>query len=216
MKITNENIKIVENYLHEKELNYIDLKHEVLDHIILDIEEKMSLNISFDVAFETTKLKWNNYFRKSSSFYFGIIYNRPKLVIKKAVKQIKLYFLLYLAAYFLPQLLLKSFRISVGNSTADFVNAFVSSTSIICFFYVLFIGFKVKKSKVKTTYSFILKTQFLGIIFLLIGALFGVFDRQNILSSTFTGFVLAGYAVIFICHHFFKKHEKAINEYQLS
>lgn len=216
MKITDEYIKVVENYLHEKEFNYIDLKHEVLDHMILEIEEKMSQNTSFDVAFEYTTLKWDNFFRQSSIFYFGIIYSRPKLIIKKAVKQFRMYFILYLAAYFLPQLLLKSFKISIASNIAGFVNTFVLLTSTICFSYILHIAFKVKKSNVKTTYSFILKAQYLGIIFLLMGALFGVFDRQNILSSTFVGFVLAGYTVVFICHHFFKKHQKEINKYQLS
>ena len=216
MELTNEQIQKVEIYLQKKRFDYIDLKYEVLDHMISDIEKHLDNNISFENAFKMTVLKWNKHFEETNSLYFGIIYNEPKLVIKKAIKQFKGYFLLYFTLYILPVLFLRSSEIKVDASFSNFINGFVLSTSLAGCGYVIYIAFKVISLKVKTTYSFILKTQYTGAFLLLIGAFVGVFDNNHYLNNVFLGFVLAGYAVVFICNHFYAKHRAIIEKYKLS
>ena len=76
---------------------------------------------------------------------------------------------------------------------------------------------KVIKSKVKTTYRFILRTQYLGMIFLVIPLFIGNhFNDKGNLNAVFTGFLFGGFAVTYICHHFYKKHKEAIKKYQIS
>ena len=70
-------------------------------------------------------------------------------------------------------------------------------------------------SKVKTTYRFILKTQYLAIIFLIIPLLSGShFNDQGNLNAVFTGFLFAGLSVTYTCHYFLRKHNEIARSYQ--
>jgi hypothetical protein len=72
------------------------------------------------------------------------------------------------------------------------------------------------QTKVKTTYRFILKTQYLGVIFLILPLLMGnSFTDKGNLNPAFTGFLFGGFAVTYICHHFYKKHLEAIKKYKI-
>ena len=51
MELTKEQVRQVEVYLQKKNFNYIDLKEEVLDHIVSDIERITAKEISFENAF---------------------------------------------------------------------------------------------------------------------------------------------------------------------
>ena len=216
MEITTKQIQQVETYLDKKNFDFIDLKVEVLDHMISDIESFLDKKYSFENAYRTTILKWEKYFKETSSFYFGFSYSESKIVVKKAIKIFKPFYFLYLAAYFLPVAFLNLVPIKVAEDTADFINAFLVSSAAILLAYLFIIVIKTKQSKVKTTYRFILKTQYLGVVLLVLGVFLGaVFNDEGEMNAAFTGFTSGGFAVIFICHYFFKKHEEAIKKYKI-
>lgn len=73
MEITTEQIQQVETYLTKKNFDFIDLKVEVLDHMISDIESLLTKKYSFEDAFRITVLKWEKYFEETSSFYFLLL-----------------------------------------------------------------------------------------------------------------------------------------------
>jgi hypothetical protein len=53
MKLTEENIKFIDNYLKNSEVEYFDIRMEMLDHISSAVEEKMQLeNLDFYDAFK--------------------------------------------------------------------------------------------------------------------------------------------------------------------
>jgi hypothetical protein len=217
MEISKEQQRQVEVYLQNKDFDFIDLNVEVLDHMISDIESLRTKNYSFENAFKITILKWEKHFKETSSFYFGFQYHESKIVVKKAIKIFKPFYFLYLAAYFLPVAFLNLVPIKVAEDTADFINAFLMSSAAILLAYLFIIVIKMKRSKVKTTYRFILKTQYLGVVLLVLGVFLGaVFNDEGEMNAAFTGFTSGGFAVIFICHYFFKKHEEAINTYKVS
>jgi hypothetical protein len=216
MNLTKEQLQIIENYLQKKKFEYIDLKYEVLDHIISDIESLLDKNISFDIAFKFITLKWDKYFRETSSFYFGLMFHASKLVVNKAKKIFKSYYFLFLSLYFLPIVFNTFFKIRIDKNIVDFINEFVLLSSLVLFVYILIIARKIVKTKIKTTYSFIIKTQYLGATFLVIGSLNQVFDKEGFLSGTSTSMLLAGYFVVFICHYFYKKHKETIVKYKLT
>jgi hypothetical protein len=217
MEITTEQIRQVEVYLQNKDFDFIDLKVEVLDHMISDIESLRTKKYSFEDAYRTTVLKWEKYFKETSSFYFGFQYHESKIVVKKAIKIFKPFYFLYLAAYFLPVAFLNLVPIKVAEETADFINGFLVSSAAILLAYLLMIVIKTKQSKVKTTYRFILKTQYLSVVLLVLGVFLGtVFNDEGEMNAVFTGFTSGGFAVVFICHYFFKKHEEALNTYRIS
>ena len=217
MELSQEQQRQVEVYLQNKDFDFIDLKVEVLDHMISDIESLVIKKYSFESAFERTILKWEKYFKETSSFYFGFQYSESKIVVKNAIKMFKTFYFLYLAAYILPVAFLKLVPIKVAEGTANFTNFFLVSSASFLLAYLLIIVIKTKRSKVKTTYRFILKTQYLGGVLLAFGVFLGaVFNDEGEMNAVYTGFTSGGYAVVFICHHFYKKHIEAIKKYKIS
>ncbi|MFT6066363.1 MAG: hypothetical protein ACJAQX_002245, partial [Polaribacter sp.] len=60
MELSKEQIQQVENYLNSKNITYIDLRTEVLDHIVSEIEDKIIENeVTFHHAFAIAKQNWN-------------------------------------------------------------------------------------------------------------------------------------------------------------
>jgi hypothetical protein len=216
MEITTKQIQQVETYLDKKNFDFIDLKVEVLDHMISDIESFLDRNYSFENAFKITILKWEKHFKETSSFYFGLHYHESKIVVKKAIKMFRPFYFLYLAVYILPVAFLKLVPIKVAEETASFINGFLVSSASILLAYLFIIFIKTKQSKVKTTYRFILKTQYLSVVLLVLGVFLGaVFNDEGEMNAAFTGFTSAGFAVVFICYYFYKKHKEAIKKYKI-
>ena len=216
MEITKEQQQHVEVYLQNKDFDFIDLYVEVLDHIISDIESLLVKNYSFENAFKITILKWEKYFKETSSLYLGRYYTESKIVVKNAIKIFKPFYFLYLAAFILPYTFLKLVPIQIAENTADFINNFLFSfaASLLC--YMIFIFVKTMRSKVKTTYRFILKTQYFGLFFIILGVFFGaIFNDEGEMNPAFTGFTSGGFAVAFICHYFYKKHLEAIKKHKI-
>jgi hypothetical protein len=214
MEITKEQQLQVEVYLQNKDFDFIDLNVEVLDHIISDIESLLVKNYSFENAFKITILKWEKYFKETASFYFGLQYSESKIVVKNAIKIFKPFYFLYLAAYILPVAFLKLVPIKLELGTAEFINSFLFSFSSLMLCYMVFIFIKTLMSKVKTTHRFILKTQYLGLVLLIMGVVVGVIKENGEMNPIFTGFTSGGFAVVFICHHFYKKHLEAIKKHK--
>ena len=216
MEITKEQQRQIEVYLQNKDFDFIDLNVEVLDHMISDIESLRTKKYSFENAFKITILKWEKHFKETSCFYFGFQYHESKIVVKKAIKMFKPFYFLYLAAYILPVAFLKLVPIKVAEDTASFINGFLVSSASILLAYLFIIFIKTKRSKVKTTYRFIIKTQYLSLVLLVLGVFLGaVFNDEGEMNAVSTGFTSGGFAVVFICHYFFKKHEEAIKKYKV-
>jgi hypothetical protein len=217
MEITTQQLQEIENYLTKIKFDFVDLNVEILDHITSDIESLMDKNHSFENAFALVKLRWEKHFRDTSSFYFGLMYNESKIVVKNAVKMFKPFYFLYLTAYFLPVIILKNFSFVFSKNTQDFLNGFLFYAASIALLYMLFIIVKTIQTKVKTTYRFILKTQYIGVIFLILPLLMGSsFTDKGNPNAIFIGFTCGGFAVTYICHHFYKKHLEAIKKHKIS
>ena len=215
MEITTKQIQQVETYLDKKNFDFIDLKVEVLDHMISDIESFLDRNYSFENAFKITILKWEKHFKESSSFYFGFQYHESKIVVKKAIKMFRPFYFLYLAVYILPFAFLKLVPIKVAEDIASFINSFLVSSASILLAYLFIIFIKTKRSKVKTTYRFIIKTQYLSLVLLVLGVFLGaVFNDEGEMNAVYTGFTSGGFAVVFTCYYFYKKHKEAIKKYK--
>jgi hypothetical protein len=217
MELTTQQIQRVEHYLNVKGIKYIDIRFEVLDHIISDIEVLIEREtINFETAFYKVTDKWNVHLKETSSFYFGIMYSESKIVIKKAVKLFRPFFFFYMSAYFLPFILLELFPVHLNGGFASFVNGFFITILSIALIYMLIIIEKTNKTKINTTYRFILKTQFLGIILLILGIFTEIYKTKGDVNPVFTGFMSAGFSTVFICHHFYQKHKEAIQQYKIS
>ena len=102
MELSKEEIQKVEHFLNVKDIVYVDIRLEVLDHIVSEVEERMdSKNKSFQEVFASVKHKWNSQLKETSSLFFGMGFSAPKIVIQKARKVYWKHYLLLLFILFI-------------------------------------------------------------------------------------------------------------------
>ena len=218
MELNTEQLNRVAHYLNEKEVLYIDFRMEVFDHIVSDIEAKMNQeNLDFETAFTGIKTEWNKQLKDTSSFYFGIMFYLPKIVMDKAKKTFrKLYFTGTFMMIFLF-LLIENVQYVFSKTLQNNINLLFKLVSILCLIYLVFIFIKYFKIKEKTTYGFILKTQVFSLIFGLIPALIPSYlTKEGVLNSVFGIMLFVLVQSTFTSYIFFKKHKEAIKKYKTS
>ncbi|WP_298882787.1 hypothetical protein [uncultured Polaribacter sp.] len=215
MELTKEQLQRVEHYLNVKDITYVDLRMEVFDHIVSDMEAKMeSENQDFETIFYYVTDKWNTQLKDYSSLMFGLYYTAPKIVIQKAKKVYWKYYIFLFAAYFLPFLVLTHFNFKINTPTEfSFFNPLkgIIVLSFVAFIYMLFS----RNTKIETTYGFILKSQSLGIITGLIAVLI-FFSSLKELNGIHIGILCSFIFTTYSYFHFYKKHKEAIKKYKIS
>jgi hypothetical protein len=85
MKLTPQEIELIDDTLVLNGLIYEDIKLEVIDHIASEIEEKLTLEqVSFEAAFKEIFENWKNELRpKTYSFLLGNHIVGPKIIMDK-------------------------------------------------------------------------------------------------------------------------------------
>ncbi|WP_194768209.1 hypothetical protein [Tamlana sp. I1] len=203
MKLTTDEIKQIEKFLDVKGIVYVDLRIEILDHLILQIEDEMNNHgVDFEYAFVQVTKKWNSYFNNSSSLLFGLTFSAPKLVIDKAKKIYLKYFIIYmLTCFFLP-------FINDEVEISTFLTCVLVGI-ILLFSVISIIKFnKIRKSSEKTVYSFIAKTQIWSVItypLIIIVVFQGLYTSLWLL---FNSFIFLYCSIVFL-----KKHQKIIKQF---
>lgn len=216
MELTKEQIQQVERYLDKKNFDFIDLKVEVLDHMVSDIESFLVNNYTFENAFKITVLKWNPQLKESSSWLFGIGYAAPKLIIRKAKKSFLKWYILLTIFGITLFLLLDKVNLILPKNIIDSFNLSFQIMTILCSLFFTYFLLTEAKNKTKTTYSFILNTQKLN-------CLFGVFlfldfkfiNKQGVVNNYQIGFLFIYILTAVTYFYFLKKHKEAIRKYQI-
>ena len=214
MELTKEQIQRVEHYLNVKNIDYIDLRAEILDHIVSEIEDTIyKEKVAFHYAFAIAKQKWNKQLKESSSMFFGLGFSAPKIVIQKAKKVYWKQYVFLLASYFLPFLLLTHFNFKIEKPTE--FNFFIIFKGVVALSFVSFLYMILSRNyKIKTTYGFILKAQslgaFTGLIVLLI-----FFTRLKELNGINIGMLCCFIYTTISYFHFYKKHKEAIKKHKI-
>ncbi|QXP63617.1 hypothetical protein [Polaribacter sp. HaHaR_3_91] len=215
MELNKEQLQRVEHYLDKKNITYIDVRFEVLDHIVSDIETKMTKeNLDFETVFYNVTEKWNTQLKETTSMFFGLGFSAPKLVIQKAKKVYWKQYVLLFTSYFLPFILLTHFNFKIQNPTE--FNFFIILKGILIVSFVSFMFLLLtKNNKIKTTYGFILKSQGLGAVTGLI-VLLMFFTRLKVLDGISVGMFCSFIFMTFSYFLFYKKHQEAIKKYKIS
>lgn len=198
MKLTQEQIECVEKYLDYKELNYIDVRIEVLDHIISEVEVLLAQGINFEDAFKQSTKKWHNDLQITSSFLIGLIHTRPKIVIDKALNLGKNWLMfsfiaIFLQTFFSEKLIIPSF---LSNNSIFFL--VVGTVLVITNLYFYF-----KMKELKTTFLFLFEKFIIPTLLLLLIVAFCLpkvssFYVSLICCNTFLGYKL------------YKEHQKIV------
>ncbi len=214
MELTKEEVQRVEHYLNVKRITYIDIRMEVLDHIISDIEAKMKKeDLDFETVFYNVTDKWNKHLKDTSSWLFGLTYSAPKIVMDKAKKSYKK---LFLVSSFLMILLMyfeSKVKFLVSVNTQVYITNTLLIINIFCILFYAFLIMKNSNIKQKTTYSFLLNTQKTAILLGFIAIIFsGIIENVTPIYNLTLMFVVLSYGYFY----FYKKHLETIKKYKIS
>lgn len=143
MSLTKSQIQDIDVYILSKGIDFIDIKSELIDHMSCEIEEAMEKNsVSFSEAFELIKKKWIYAFWKTSSFWTGMFFENPKIVIDSLAKSIvrfeRTYFFPIFLIYLLGVLLFKTIKPEIN---IYFVLVLLMGTFLMCLGVNLFYFF---------------------------------------------------------------------------
>ncbi|OSY88908.1 hypothetical protein WH52_04390 [Tenacibaculum holothuriorum] len=213
MQLTKEQIQQIEWYLDRKRLQYIDVRIEVLDHVISEIEQATN-TVSFEKAFEKVKFKWNKLLEEDSSVYLGYAYVKPKVVVEKLKKYGKPH-AIKIWSVFAIMLLLLNFKQEVSFKGIQILNFMAQVWIYISAALILVGGFLIRKSKIKTSYSFLYNSQVLPYI-LFPFMLFGSFLTQSGGLDIFEIAMLL--FSLFVCQlgiKLYKRHFLTVKKYSL-
>ena len=169
MKLNQDQLANIVGFLNRMELTQIDLGNEVLDHISEGISEGMfSQQLTFEEAFAIEKQKWRDDLESHSSYWLGLMWMGPKIMIQKCVKQSKI---MYLKAT-LPAVIVLLFFYSTENLWKEqiliILNSFVGIVYIGLFLLLLFLNYKMKRTGYETSHSFLFKINAITFSFLLV------------------------------------------------
>jgi hypothetical protein len=215
MKINEQQLLQIEKYLDLKELVQIDLRNEVLDHMAANIEKNMEDGIvNFKEAFYSEKELWNNDLQNSSNFWLGWYWVGPKILIQKCVKEIKKMYLsstLAIAGFFLLiSFFSKAFQIELFSNQ---INISLGVLYLLIFIFVLVGFYKMKVSKIETTYRYLFKINAIGFCFMYL--VFNPLWSESLSNSLFNGnslfaIILHGFLLMFGSHFMtlYQKHTK--------
>lgn len=219
MELTKEQTQKVELFLNNNNINYVDIRLEAYDHIVTDIEEKIkNQNMSFDNTFTMVTNSWKRHIKETSSFYFGMYYAAPKLVIEKAKKSFKKFYFLYMSAYFFPLIFVQYLKVPIIVDAINTLFPFLQIIGVCATFFFIFLMIKKWLSKEKTTYSFILRTQTASLVFGLIITCEFLFTNNTDVSTNaiWIAFNFAFLISTYIYYTFYKKHIETIRKYKIS
>lgn len=220
MKLNKEQLKEVEGYLTNKDVEYIDLHLEVLDHISSDIETLISeKNIDFTVAFEEVKLKWAKTFSYKWSFWLGLTNGGSKLFIDHCLRIYRPILIKGAATLLLFLILLLIFYKQIEVDFAPFQTFAKYSFLVFSIVYIFLIYYwkhKINLTGKNTTYYYLYKKTVIPNI--AITALFilqiSVFNDAHFDVSI----LMFSYVFLFnlyIGFSFYKNHIITIEKYQL-
>ncbi|MCF2876075.1 MULTISPECIES: hypothetical protein [unclassified Tenacibaculum] len=181
MELTDNQIQRISNYLDAKGVKLIDFRIEIFDHIISEIEQKLtSSNSDFDTIFQQVTDNWNKQLNSNTSFLLGWYYSAPKTVIIKAKSIYKKLYTKTLLFISIPLLLVMFLNPDLYKTTLNLINSNGLFISYLFSFVSGFIIYKSRKEINKTTYNFLIKTQEVVLFFGAVLITMYFFDMNSI------------------------------------
>lgn len=153
MKLTNEQIAIIDQALMDKGLIYEDIKLELIDHIATDIENQLeNQEFDFDAALSKDIIKWEKALEETSNIWGNVIGSR--IVKEKFSKITKNQYKFSLLAVVIFSILMTTItRLKPEEYVYNNLHlVFYSVYSLICLINII-IMFFIWKLKTKTIYG---------------------------------------------------------------
>ncbi|NRT14425.1 hypothetical protein HNP99_000765 [Flavobacterium sp. 28A] len=188
MKLTNQQIDTINETLVLNGLVYDDIKLELVDHIASEIELAMDhKEVLFEDALKTAFSNWQGQLHGSRSYWIRGYAFIPKIIIKKALKMVKHIFLMSLAMGIITAVAVTFiFKFNPQQEVLFVLNSMLQGVSVIGILLIIYLKFKLRQSKHKSTYSFLFNQNgFIQVITLIMLAT-GIFNLKG--YSNFSDF----------------------------
>lgn len=163
--LTEEQVIEIELYLTKWKINYIDIRFEILDHIISDVEFVMKTEtLHFDDAFTKVTIKWRESLKETSGRWLGgwqrrkpkVFVEKHRKIIKSVLLKVSIYTLMFSGIFYL-----------VTNSFNLSLNGILKNYQLILYVLLgitlLFEGWRLCRIyliKEKTIFSYMYRTHF--------------------------------------------------------
>lgn len=169
MKLNTEQIGAIGHYLNRMELFQLDLRDEVLDHMATSIETKMTSGIPFKEAFQQETQKWKKDLDNYSSYWLGLLWSGPKIVIEKCVKLVQKIYLKASIVSIVVLGIIHGLHDLISITFLEKLSDTLGFIYIVFFLLLLFLRNKIQKSNYKSSYGFLFKIQTIsfGMLFIL-------------------------------------------------
>ncbi|PCH78353.1 MAG: hypothetical protein COB98_00920 [Flavobacteriaceae bacterium] len=219
LKFTREELEQVDRYLNIKGLVFVDVRFEIFDHLLMDIEAEMkSKNLLFDIAFENVCLKWKESMKSTDSHWVGKGHFAPKIIIDKSVQILKKYYTILLVMMLVSALIIYIVLGYLNTIIVTYVSFFDTAIKV-AVSGATFLGgywiYKMNKSKVKSSFSFMFSKVFFPFILLNISILSNDFFTESLNVSFLSILILvcAIQSFIFLFNLWYQ-HNKQVSIYK--
>ncbi|MBT8300107.1 MAG: hypothetical protein KJO63_02130 [Maribacter sp.] len=206
MNLTTEQIQQIETYLDFKELNQLDLRNEVLDHMAAGVEKSLQDDgLTFKDAFDKEVKKWNDELSEHSNWLIGWAWTGPRILINKGVKKTKQFYIKsMLVAMTIGTIMYLMNKTLIEKGFAEIVNGFVGLLYFAIFFLICILYWRIKATEYQTAYSFLFKINAIGFAFMYLAfnPLFSdgnlVYNKEEVFAELlFFHFFLISFAYTF-------------------
>ncbi len=204
MKLTNTQLDYIDRFLEQHQLDFLDFKLELKDHLATATEDIMEQNkLSFEEAFLTASQLWKNELQVKKYWLISNERLFPSLVIQRIKNKVAFHYsivlvLALIGAFFFSYLSIEKqslFKYSIG----------------LCGIIYFLLRRLMNNKKVKTSYRFHFDYFYMPV--LLVFAYFFVFQLSFVYAN-FIGFlVLANFPFTI---YYFVKHQQFVKKYKLT
>lgn len=202
MKLTSEQIDLIDRFLEQHQLDFLDFKLEVKDHLATAIEELMKdKEISFEQAFPLVAKAWETELRVQKYWLISNERLFPNFVIQRIKNKVAFHYVSVFILAFLGTLLVNNF---------PFENQVIKYGVGFCGMVSFLLRRIMNNRTVKTSYRF--QFNYFYMTEVLVFAYFFVF-QSPFSYANFIGFLVLVNFPFSI--YYFLKHQQFVNKYQL-
>jgi membrane-associated HD superfamily phosphohydrolase len=207
MKATTENLDLIDRYLEQRKLDFLDYKLEIKDHLACETEEIMTQkDLAFEDAFGLAIKKWDAELTVKKSWIISNEREFPNVIIAHLKTKIIFRYLTVIILAFISTIYFNLLE----NKNLMLYDHF---RYMICFFTIVHLLLRrvILVKNIKTSYSFQFDYFYMPILFVLV--VFFVFN----FSFVFAYFV--GFLILFdfpISIYFFYKHQNFLKRNKIA
>jgi hypothetical protein len=152
MKLSTEQIDLIDRYLEQRNLMFLDVKVELMDHLSCEIEQEMTDNDTpFESAASIVFERWEAELQTKKSWLIGLENSFPKLVVSKLFKKVLFHYgFVTLTVLIVGVILITGDLFLISDSVFSVYEILIIAFTIV----YLWMKRKMNQSKIKTTYGF--------------------------------------------------------------